>query len=190
MSNLEDLKNIIEGCKAGDRKSQQQIYELHYGKMLAICLRYTKDLDQAKDILQDGFLKVFTKITEYHGKGSFEGWVRRIVVNTCIDYFRKSKKDLILLGKNNSVEEFTEIEDEIDDFESAYDFTPAQVMDALQKLSNAYRLVFNMYMFEDMKHKDIAEKLGISVGTSKSNYAKAKMNLKKILYKEYKKTDG
>ena len=190
MKNLEELRNIIEGCKEGRRKSQQQVHELYYGKMLAVCLRYTRDMDQAKDVLQEGFLKVFTKITEYQGKGSFEGWIRRIVVNTCIDYFRKSKKDLILLGKDNSIEEFIEVEDEFENEEDAYPYTPQQVMDALQKLSNAYRIVFNLYVFENMRHSDIADKLGISVGTSKSNYAKAKKNLKNILLKEYQRKDG
>ena len=86
-----DLHELIDGCAAGNRKSQQQVYEMYYSKMLGVCMRYTKDLDQAKDLLQDGFIKVFSKVENYNQQGSFEGWIRRIVVNTCIDYFRRNR---------------------------------------------------------------------------------------------------
>ncbi len=183
-----DLNELIDGCVEGNRKSQERIYQMFYGKMLGVCLRYTKDMSQAQDLLQDGFIKVFTNIGKFNRSGSFEGWVRRIVVNTTIDYFRKSKNDWILLGDNQSAEDFAEVEEDEDD-EPSRDFDSDQVIEAMQKLSPAYRTVFNMYVFENLQHNEIAEKLGVSVGTSKSNLAKARKNLKQILLTEYRNAD-
>jgi len=152
--------------------------------MLAICLRYTKNTDQAKDILQDGFIKVFKNIEGFNKAGSFEGWIRRIMVNTAIDYFRKTKNSYVLLGEERSIEDFRDpdAEDNLADSQAEESkFKAADIVNALQKLTPAYRTVFNLYVFEDMTHKEIAEKLGISIGTSKSNYAKAKHNLKNLL---------
>ncbi len=180
MTDENELKNIVRGCVNKQRKEQQQLYQKFYGKMLAICLRYTKNMDQAKDILQDGFIKVYGKIDQFDHKGSFEGWIRRIMVNTAIDYFRKSKKDFILLGSDEALANIAS--DESDEAEDQmYDFSPQEIIEAMHKLSNAYRVVFNLYVYENLQHKEIAKKLGISEGTSKSNYSKAKKNLKKIL---------
>lgn len=156
--------------------------------MMAVCRRYTNNEDQAKDILQDGFIKVFRNIQNFNFEGSFEGWVRRIVVNTAIDFFRRKKKDYLLMNENQSVEDFEEsLLDEADeDEEVVIPFNVNDVIRAMQKLSPAYRTVFNLYVFEDLAHKEIAQQLDISIGTSKSNLAKAKANLKKILLKELK----
>ena len=156
--------------------------------MKAVCMRYTRDSDQAMDILQEGFLKVFNNLEKYTGVGTFEGWVRRIMVNLSIDRFRKLKHDFILLGENQSVEDWgEEVEDEVAaENDVIYDITPEQIIDAMQQLSPAYRTVFNLYVYEDYTHQDIAEALGISVGTSKSNYAKARKNMKKLLLKNLK----
>lgn len=183
MHDAQDLRSVIEGCVSGDRVSQKKIYELYYGKMMGVCMRYTKDTDRAQDILQDALIKVFANIGKYDFKGSFEGWVRRIVVNTAIDFFRRSKKDFMLLGENQSIEEYSEELDDEDDSEDKYDFEPQEIMDAMQKLSPAYRVIFNMYVFENLTHKEIAEKLEISVGTSKSNFSKAKKNIQRLLLK-------
>jgi RNA polymerase sigma-70 factor, ECF subfamily len=190
MDEVPQLKQLIQGCLNGDRKSQHAIYKLYYGKMKAVCLRYTRDPDTAQDVLQEGFIKVFNNIGRYSGVGSFEGWVRRIMVNMSIDRFRKSKNDILMLGQETSSEEFEdEIEEEIDEYDQ-YDFKPEEIIEAMQLLSPAYRTVFNLYVFEDYTHLDIAEALGISVGTSKSNFAKAKRNLKKILLqKNHKKAN-
>jgi RNA polymerase sigma-70 factor (ECF subfamily) len=182
-----DLNELIDGCVQGNRKSQERVYQMFYGKMLGVCLRYTKDMSQAQDLLQDGFIKVFTNIGKFNRNGSFEGWVRRLVVNTTIDYFRKSKNDWILLGENQSVEDYAEVEDEEE--ERGPEFDSDQVIEAMQKLSPAYRTVFYMYVFENLQHNEIAEKLGVSVGTSKSNLAKARKNLKRILLTEYRTAD-
>jgi RNA polymerase sigma-70 factor, ECF subfamily len=181
----EHLQSLIKDCSLGNRRAQQEIHKRLYGTMMAVCLRYTKDADQAQDILQEGFIKVFASIDKFNFEGSFEGWVRRIVVNTAIDFFRKKKTDFLLLGENQSVEEFTDVEDEIDE-EEERDFTPDQIIAAMQLLTPAYRTIFNLYVFENLTHNDIAEKLGISSGTSKSNFSKAKRNLKRILLNDSK----
>ncbi|MBL7964064.1 MAG: sigma-70 family RNA polymerase sigma factor [Flavobacteriales bacterium] len=181
---------LIDGCIAGERRSQQRVYELFYGKMMAVCQRYTKNADQAKDILQDGFIKVFQSMDKFNRAGSFEGWIRRIMVNTAIDHFRRTKNAYLLLGEDRSIEDFgnQDEEDVLADEEAGeeMDLKPADVINAMQKLTPAYRTVFNLYVFEEMTHKEIADALGINVGTSKSNLAKAKMNLKKMLRKERK----
>ncbi|MFN6378524.1 MAG: RNA polymerase sigma factor [Flavobacteriales bacterium] len=190
MSEDKQMQQLIQGCLNGDRRSQQAVYKLLYGKMKAVCLRYTKDSDQAMDVLQEGFIKVFQNMEKYTGVGSFEGWVRRIMVNLSIDRFRKQKNDFLLLNGNMSPEDFEdEIEDEEDENAVDYDFKPSQIIEAMQQLSPAYRTVFNLYVFENYTHQDIADSLGISVGTSKSNYAKAKRNMKKILLKNFGKAD-
>lgn len=183
-------KVIIEGCLKGDRRAQQKVYECFYGKMMAVCLRYTKNTDQAKDILQDGFIKVFNSMDRFNQAGSFEGWVRRIMVNTAIDHFRKSKNSYLLLGAERSIEDFADhdAEDNIadDNGNDEWELKPADVINAMQKLTPAYRTVFNLYVFEELTHQEIADLLGINIGTSKSNFAKAKHNLKKLLKKEHK----
>jgi RNA polymerase sigma-70 factor (ECF subfamily) len=190
VSEDKQMQQLIQGCLNGDRRSQQAVYKLLYGKMKAVCLRYTKDSDQAMDVLQEGFIKVFQNMEKYTGVGSFEGWVRRIMVNLSIDRFRKQKNDFLLLNGNMSPEDFEdEIEDEEDENAVDYDFKPSQIIEAMQQLSPAYRTVFNLYVFENYTHQDIADSLGISVGTSKSNYAKAKRNMKKILLKNFGKAD-
>jgi RNA polymerase sigma-70 factor (ECF subfamily) len=190
VSEDKQMQQLIQGCLSGDRRSQQAVYKLLYGKMKAVCLRYTKDSDQAMDVLQEGFIKVFQNMEKYTGVGSFEGWVRRIMVNLSIDRFRKQKNDFLLLNGNMSPEDFEdEIEDEEDESAVDYDFKPSQIIEAMQQLSPAYRTVFNLYVFENYTHQDIADSLGISVGTSKSNYAKAKRNMKKILLKNFGKAD-
>lgn len=185
-----EVNELIDGCIAGDRKAQQRVYEMHYSKMLGVCLRYSRDMDQAQDILQDGFIKVFASIAKFSREGSFEGWIRRIMVNTSIDFFRKNKNEYLLLGDEESIEQYMPVEFEEDDEDQEFEFKASQVIEAMQSLSPAYRAIFNMYVFENLQHKEIAAKLNISVGTSKSNLAKAKRNLKKILLKEFRKADG
>jgi RNA polymerase sigma-70 factor (ECF subfamily) len=184
------LQQLIKGCLEGDRKAQQAVYKLLYGKMKVVCMRYTRDTDQALDVLQEGFIKVFQNMERYSGAGSFEGWVRRIMVNLSIDRFRKQKNDFLLLNGSTSIEDYEDVvEDELDVESVDYDFTPEQILEAMQQLSPAYKTVFNLYVFENYTHQDIAEALSISIGTSKSNFAKAKRNMKKILLKYYGKTD-
>jgi RNA polymerase sigma-70 factor (ECF subfamily) len=181
------LQALIDGCLKGDRRSQQAIHKMFYGKMKSVCMRYTRDSDQAMDVLQEGFLKVFNNLEKYTGVGTFEGWIRRIMVNLSIDRYRRLKHDLVLLGEQNDIENWSggtdDESDDSDENEEIYDITPEQIIDAMQQLTPAYRTVFNLYVYEDYTHQDIAEALGISVGTSKSNYAKAKKNMRKLLTK-------
>lgn len=162
---------------------------MFYGKMMAVCRRYTNNDDQAKDILQDGFIKLFKNMEKFNFEGSFEGWVRRIVVNTAIDYVRKSKNDFLLANENQSVEDFQDqLEDAApEEVSAAYTLEVGDIRNGMEKLSTAYRTVFNLYVFENFSHQEISEALHISVGTSKSNLAKARANLKKILTKELEK---
>jgi RNA polymerase sigma-70 factor (ECF subfamily) len=184
------LQQLIKGCLERDRKAQQAVYKLLYGKMKVVCMRYTRDTDQALDILQEGFIKVFQNMERYSGSGSFEGWVRRIMVNLSIDRFRKQKNDFLLLNGSMNIEDYEDVVEDETDVESVdYDFTPEQILEAMQQLSPAYKTVFNLYVFENYTHQDIAEALSISIGTSKSNFAKAKRNMKKILLKYYGKAD-
>ena len=175
-----DLRDLINGCVRGKRKSQEELFKRYYSKMMIVSMRYTKNADEAADILQDGFLKVFAKLEAYNYEGSFEGWIRRIIANTAIDQLRKRKNDFILLQEDQSLEDFAElIEEDLE--EEEVEFKPDQVLVAMHELSPAYRTIFNLYVFENLTHKEIADKLDISVGTSKSNLAKAKRNLAKIL---------
>lgn len=182
-----ELNTIVKGCIAGNRKDQQQLFKCYFGKMMVVCMRYTRDRDTAQDILQDGFIKAFEKMADFTFTGSFEGWLRRIMVNTAIDHFRKSKHIVELLDNKLYDSEEGDQEDysEPEENENAWgNLSPETVLEAMQGLSPAYRTVFNLYVMENYSHKDIADSLNISVGTSKSNLAKARLNLKKILEKK------
>jgi RNA polymerase sigma factor (sigma-70 family) len=181
MKKTQNLDDIIRGCAKGDRICQHALYKMFYGKLMAICHRYTRNDDQAKDILQEGFIKVFNHIKDYERKGSFEGWLKRIITNTAIDYYRKRSSDFLLMNEENDIEAAKYIEDEGEE-EIFNGMTPNEVLAAVKKLSPAYQMVFNLYVVEDYSHKEIAEMLGISIGTSKSNLAKAKQNLRNLLH--------
>ncbi|MFK7756148.1 MAG: RNA polymerase sigma factor [Flavobacteriales bacterium] len=179
-SEKSEFIELAKACAHGDRKAQERLYKLFYGRMLPICMRYTKDMDLAKDLLQESFIKIFNKIKMYDGAGSLEGWIRRIVVNNAIDQFRKKKKGF---GYMESIDDVEDIQEEE---EGEFEFKASQIIEAMQELTPVYRAVFNMYIFEEMTHKEIAERLDISVGTSKSNLSKAKRNLKNILLRDYR----
>jgi RNA polymerase sigma factor (sigma-70 family) len=167
-----DINQIVEGCKSGDRKSQRKLFEMLYGKMIVVIKRYIKDESLAQDILSDSFIKIFESIKTYEFKGSFEGWARRIVVNTTIDYIRKNKKLFFLepVSDNNMEPEAKSVFDSVD-------ISPEECLTLIHGLSPAYRTIFNMRVFEEMTHKDIAESLGIKENTSKANYSKARVIL-------------
>lgn len=153
--------------------------------MLGVCLRYSKDKDDALDILQDGFVKVFMNIKLYGGIGSFEGWVRRIIVNTAIDFFRKEKKSILNVNSDYVEASAEEIMDEDENDNEYLNISTEEIMKAVQQLTPAYRTVFNLYVVDGFTHKEVAAQLGINEGTSKSNLSKAKMNLKKMLVNKY-----
>jgi RNA polymerase sigma factor (sigma-70 family) len=179
VSNSAEIEKIIEGCKNNDRVSQQKLYKLLYSNMMGTCLRYTNDMDEAKDILQDGFMKVFMNIGKYTSDGSFEGWARRIFANLSIDYYRKRKNNNVYTN-SDYIENIDAGQDDESE-NSKYNFKPELVMNHIQALTPAYKAVFNLNVMEGYTHKEIAQILGISEGTSKSNLAKAKATLKKKL---------
>lgn len=140
-------------------------------KMFAICIQYSKSREEAEDNLQDGFIKVLESIGQYKGKGSFEGWMKRIFINTALEKFRKNRSVQV-------VEEVPEVVDE-DDVDDDVSIPPEVLFEFVNQLPEKYRLVFNLYVMEDMQHKEIAALLGITDGTSKSNLARAKEILKR-----------
>ena len=182
---MTDQDLLIQGCIDGDRKCQQKLYETFYGKMMVVCLRYTKDQDEALDVFQEAFIKVFKNLPRYGNKGSFEGWIRRIMVNSAIDHIRKNKKLKEMVELNEEITSLGEEEDtEGEDLLDKISFQ--DLLECVQDLSPAYQSVFNMYVVDGFTHKEIANELGITEGTSKSNLAKAKMNLKKLMLEKHK----
>lgn len=180
-----DIEKLIRDCLKGDRNSQNLLYKSLYGKMMSVCLRYSEDSIQAKDIFQEAMFKIFQNLKKYEYKGSFDGWARRIFVNHAIDTIRKNKeylqdfKDSVLY---ENIEEGTI--DNIDD-EEIPDINSDLILEYIQKLSPAYRTVFNLYVIENYTHKQISQELKISIGTSKSNLAKSKVQLRNMLKQEF-----
>lgn len=183
----QQVKEIVKGCINGDRRCHQKFYEFFYSKMMGVCFRYSKNSEDAKDLLHDAFMKVFKYLESYSFEGSLEGWVRRIVVNTAIDRYRKNKKAVFI-----SEEDIGELPFQFKDYQpgAVSQINEKDLMNAVQSLSPAYQAVFNLYAIEGYSHKEIAEQLGISEGTSKSNLAKARMNLQGIIDKLMSVKDG
>ena len=164
--------DLINGCLAGDRRIQERLYERFAPKMYAVCLRYSNNSDDAQDLLQEGFIKVFRNLEKFRREGSFEGWVRRVFVNTAIEHYRR-KVNLTTISEK----EEHNIEDGA--FNVLDQLAEKDIISLVQQLSPGYRSVFNMYVIEGYSHKEIAEILTISEGTSKSQLARAKAILQK-----------
>lgn len=169
-------RDLIEGCIKGDRKMQKELYNRFAPKMYGVCLRYASNAEEAEDILQEGFIKVFKKIESFRGDGSFEGWIRRIFVNTAIEHYRKK----IYLQPITDTEENTVEGNYLNVLDH---LAEKDIIHLVQQLSPGYRTVFNMYVVEGYTHKQIAEILGISEGTSKSQLSRAKMILQEMVKK-------
>lgn len=170
------IDSLIEGCRRGDRKAQESLYKTLASRMMGICLRYAKDTFEAEDVLQMGFVKVFQKVSDFRGEGSFEGWVRRIMLNTAIESYRKNLRNLNIV----------DIDEVYDQPQNTFDMSGLELKDLLklvQQLSNGYRLVFNMYVIEGYSHKEIAKQLGITEGASKSQLSRARAILKEKIIK-------
>lgn len=166
--------DLLVGCMQGDRRMQEELYRRFSPRMYAVCLRYAGKVEEAEDILQEGFIKVFKKMDSFRGDGSFEGWMRRIFVNTAIEHFRRKRYLMPVTEKEeNSIE---------GKYTSALDDLGAKdILALIQDLSPGYRTVFNMYVVEGYTHKEIAEMLGISEGTSKSQLSRAKVILQDMV---------
>ena len=178
MFNL-SLNQLIENCKINDTKAQGELYKLFSSKLFSVCLKYSRNYAEAEDNLQDAFLTIFNKIEQYKNKGSFEGWLKRITINTALQRYREKGVFGII---NEDIIEDTVLE--IDDEGLSIDY----LLQIIQELPNRYRLVFNLYVLDDYSHKEIAEMLNITIGTSKSNLARAREGLKSKI-ENYKATE-
>ncbi|PQJ80021.1 RNA polymerase subunit sigma-70 [Polaribacter porphyrae] len=171
-------KELIQKCCEQNLEAQSKVYQLFADKLFAVCLKYSRNYQDAEDNLQDSFLIIFSKIQQYKFKGSFEGWLKRITIHTTIQKYR-NKMPLELVGEvpNNADEDIN-----IDDFSFSIDV----LLECIQKLPDRYRLVFNLYVLDEYSHKEIAELLNISEGTSKSNLSRARKIVRQKLenYKE------
>jgi RNA polymerase sigma-70 factor, ECF subfamily len=181
----DNLKQIVEGCLRGERRSQERLFSMFYGKMMAVSMRYIGERDSAQEVLQVSFLKVFDKLEHFDFSGSLEGWIRRIVSNTAIDHIRKAKKDPFLSDQDNDFKSMASDPMQEQEILEHTQLKAKLAHEAIARLSPAYRTVFNLYVMEERSHKEIAEMLGISEGTSKSNLAKAKMNLQRLLKEQF-----
>lgn len=175
--------HIIAGCKKGDPTSQKHLYELHKNALFGICLRYVPNVTDAEDILSEAFYKILSKIDTYKGEGNFEGWMRRIVVNECLMFIRKNVNLHMTIELNESLNGSSESDDF--DAESEYPFSMEEVYAAIQSLPDGYRTIFNLYVIDELKHREIADVLHISINTSKSQLILAKKRLREILKKKY-----
>ena len=164
-----DLNQLINDCKNNDRKAQEQLYKLYSPKLFAACLKYSRNYTEAQDNLQDGFILIFNKIEQYAFKGSFDGWLKRVMINNVLQQYRTQT---FLSLVNEDVQDDCEIE--IDDENISLDY----LLKIIQELPDRYRLVFNLYVNDDYSHAEIAEMLSINIGTSKSNLSRARMILK------------
>ena len=171
---VEQTALLIEGCIRGDRQSQSQLYAMLMQKMFVVCLRYSKNKEEAEEILQEGFMKVFEFIHQYKFAGSFEGWVRKIMVNCALQKYRSKKLHAVVdidpatienIGHENIISQIG----------------TKELLQMVQQLPPSYRMVFNLYVFEGMKHREIAQHLNISEGTSKSNLSDARAILQRAV---------
>ncbi|WPY98789.1 sigma-70 family RNA polymerase sigma factor [Christiangramia sp. OXR-203] len=162
-------KDLIYRCKQNERKAQEELYRLYSPKLFGVCLKYSDNYQQAEDNLQDGFVTIFEKIGQFQDKGSFEGWMKRILINTSLQQHRQQK----VYGITNE-EDLQEDEIEIETENISVDF----LLQCVQELPDRYRQVFNLYVLDGYSHKEISDLLSITEGTSKSNLARARTSLK------------
>ena len=164
------LEELILNCKKQDLKAQEELYKKFSGILFSVCLKYSRNYHEAEDNLQDAFITILSRIEQFKEKGSFEGWMKRITVNTVLQKYRKQQ--VYSLSNEEQIEEDVEIEIEVSTI--PLDF----LLKIVQELPDRYRLVFTMYVLDGYPHKEIAEEMGITIGTSKSNLARARNILK------------
>lgn len=174
------LDQLIESCKINNTKAQSELYKLFSSKLFSVCLKYSRNYAEAEDNLQDAFITIFKKIDQYKNKGSFEGWLKRVTINTVLQKYRSEKVFDII---NENV--IDEVELDVDEESISIDY----LLRIIQELPDRYRLVFNLYVLDGYSHKDIADMLDINIGTSKSNLARARQILKQTI-EDYKTTQS
>lgn len=181
MSGNPTLEHIIQGCTNANRDSQKQLYKLYYSFSMGICMRYSSNYTEAEEIINDSFLKIFKMIADFEPsyqniEASFVGWIKKIIIHTAIDQYRKNKRSYTMSLSDDS--NFEIIESSASPIDN---MSYKEIIGLVQKLSPTYRTVFNLFVLDGHKHEEISKQLNISVGTSKSNLAKARMNIQKML---------
>lgn len=171
------MPNIIKNCIRGDRDAQSRLYYLYAPVMFVVCQRYARSREDAEDILQEGFIKVFINLEQYRSEGSFEGWMRRIFINCALQKYR-SQTSLHVITLEGEHERSHFLDEQI-----TTDLGVKELISLVQLLPASCRMVFNLYVFEGLKHSEIARHLGISEGTSKSNLFDARKQLQKAVLK-------
>ena len=171
---MPDIRNIIKGCLAGNRRDQELLYRRHAAKLYAVCLQYSGNDDEARDILQEGYIKIFENLITYKNEGSFEGWMRRIIVNTALEKYR-SKHNLYRVDDIDLIKE----PDAAPETEDYAGLEAVDLLDIIRELPPKYRMVFNLFAIEGYSHKEISQMTKISEGTSKSNLSRARIILQK-----------
>ncbi|MGB0864087.1 MAG: RNA polymerase sigma factor [Saprospiraceae bacterium] len=167
------VNQLIKKALTGNRASQKELYRQFYGYGMAICIRYTQNKEEAQEVLNDSFIKAFKNLDRFDFEKPFKYWLRRIVINTSIDHLRKNKK----YRETLNLEQAHEVSEKVDGLNN---LSAQEILNLVQKLAPSYRLVFNLYVIEGYTHREIAEELGISTGTSKSNLSMARTRLKKM----------
>lgn len=181
---MESIEEVIKGCLKNKRNAQKHLYEMFSAKMYGTCMRYAKNHQDAQDILHDGFIIVFEKIHTFQNKGSFEGWIRRIIINTAIKKYRERISHLEITSLDNSYKENDELKTTHDRLQLE------DLIKTIQSLPSKYRLVFNMYAVEGYSHKEISNILNISDNTSRTNYLRARVILQEKLKEEENVSDA
>lgn len=178
----EELHLLLEECKHKSNSAFEKIYNEYAPRMKGVAYRYVGDLAKAEDVLHDAFIKVYEKMSGLRDNSVFEGWLRRIVVNQALDSLKSEKKLKEITNESGQLFSNNRSDDNVDDVNEGYgNITSKQLMDALESLPTGYKTIFNLYVIDGFQHKEIAERLGISEGTSKSQLAKAKAYLKRQL---------
>lgn len=173
-------EELVQGCLENKREFQRMLYNQHAPVMYGICLQYAGDREQAKDILQNGFIKVFRNLHQFKGKGSLEGWIRKVITNTAIDHVKARKKMHYILDDEETETEKGYVEEDI-----VSQLQAGHLLEYVSRLPEGARIIFNLYTLEGYTHQEISEKLNISVGTSKSQLNRAKTLLKNWISAEF-----
>ena len=169
--------DLLNACLVGDRKGQRLLYDRFARKMMGVCMRYTKNQGDAQDVLQDGFVKVFQKLESFKRDGSLEGWIRRIMVNTALDYLRSNKEMRFSVSTDEAAFLLPQESTVMDSLNAE------NLMALLKDIPTGYKVIFNLFAIEGYSHKEIADELGITINTSKSQYSRARAHILKILEK-------
>lgn len=177
IKNADQIVSLIKDCINNNSLAQKKLFDILSPTMFALCLRYAKNTEEAEDVLQEGFVKLFKNLKQFEGKGSFEGWAKRIFIHVSIEHYRKNQKD-------NVLSDFERVPEMHIDSNTLSLLKAADLMSIIQKLPTGYRTVFNLFAVEGYSHEEIAETLNISINTSKSQLFKARQHLQEIVLKQ------